>query len=169
MNADCTIDDVRLYPFAKDTSGGGREHRFKFDGTYQGIMLYPASDTYHAPHVPYQARVANIAWTLWAPNYDAMSCGIRIEVIVEGPNGTQTVRVLPSPSDPGNEMLASPVDCKGRPVGLTIGPDDTLKYRIFLNNNRANRSTWVIGSLIIDDVTIALVPQNPIFLYRTVQ
>ena len=103
------------------------------------------------------------------PDYASMNCGLQVKIKVESPDPTRTCDVLLFSGE------ANALDGKGRAaidaasLPLPISTEDRVKYQFTLNNDQGGASNWIIGSLILDDVTVTTLPQNPTYLFYTVE
>ncbi len=158
-NADCTIDDVRILPRAQ-TNGNVPPHRYQRTARYEGRIGPRANVSDNAMTTfNYAGRVASVAWTTWMPRYGQMSSTCQLSVRTGG----------------GPYQAAAPTMQAGWPYeqtcrgvglsGVNVLPGQDCQFRLDLAAQGSNR----VGSPIFDDITIVVIPNNPRFLYCSLQ
>ncbi len=158
-NADCTIDDVRVYATAMN-SNYVPPPRYQRRASYEGVVG-PRANILDSRCVPfnYAGRVANIAWTAYMPRYGGLNptCTMRVRA---GSGVTQDA----IPTLGGGQ----PYEWTCRGVGLTdinVLPGQEVSYQLEISAEGANR----VASPIFDDVTISVIPGAPRFLYYSLE
>ncbi len=158
-DADCTLDDVRIYPTAM-TTNYVPPPRYQRRGNYEG-KVGPRQNVLDNACVPfnYAGRVANVAWTVYMPRYNG--CNVACTMRVRAGSGAYQDAI---PTLVGG----APYEWTCRGVGLTdmnVLPGQDVTYQLEISADGTNR----VASPIFDDVTISVIPGAPRFLYYSLE
>ena len=158
-NADCTIDDIRIYQTAM-LGSFVPPPRFGRRSTYEG-KIGPRQNQFGNNVIPfdYTGRVANIAWTCWMPRFNGLTVACTMKV-----KAGSLAYEAATPTLPGG--MAYEQTCRGAGLNtLSVQPGQDVTYEVEISAEGTNR----VASPILDDVTISVIPNAPKFLYYSME